>query len=45
MTHPRKGGETMKKFTIRDAETVKTTAALYGCTGCPWRCIIGSIEG
>ena len=28
----------MKKFVIRDLETVKTTAALYGCSACPWRC-------
>ena len=28
----------MKKFEIREVETVKTTAALYGCSACPWRC-------
>ena len=28
----------MKKFVIRDVETVKTTAALYGCSACSWRC-------
>jgi len=25
----------MRKFRIRDLETVKTTAALYGCDACP----------
>jgi hypothetical protein len=25
----------MKRFVIRDLETVKTTAALYGCDQCP----------
>lgn len=28
----------MKKFVIRDVETVKTTAALYPCDACPWIC-------
>jgi hypothetical protein len=28
----------MKKFVLRDLETVKTTAALYGCSVCPWNC-------
>lgn len=25
----------MRKFKIRDVETVKTTAAVYGCDACP----------
>jgi len=25
----------MKRFVIREVETVKTTAALYGCDACP----------
>jgi len=25
----------MRKFRIRDVETVRTTAALYGCDACP----------
>lgn len=30
----------MKKFVIRDVETVKTTAALYGCNlTCWWECL------
>jgi hypothetical protein len=30
----------MKKFVIRDVETVKTTAALYGCNiHCWWECL------
>jgi hypothetical protein len=29
----------MKKFEIREAETVKTTAAAYPCWVCPWFCI------
>lgn len=28
----------MKKFELRKAETVKTTAALYPCWVCPWIC-------
>jgi hypothetical protein len=28
----------MKKFGIREVETVKTTAALYACSACPWIC-------
>lgn len=28
----------MKKFRIRELETVKTTAALYACWQCPWVC-------
>lgn len=28
----------MKKFVIREAETVKTTAAAYPCWVCPWIC-------
>lgn len=29
----------MKKFAIRETETLKTTAAAYGsCLPCPWRC-------
>lgn len=28
----------MRKFEIREVETVKTTAALYACSACPWRC-------
>jgi hypothetical protein len=28
----------MKKFAIREVETVKTTAALYPCGACPWIC-------
>lgn len=31
----------MKKFVIRDLETVKTTAANYGCDQCPWNCAVG----
>ncbi len=30
----------MKKYVIREVETLKTTAALYGdCWTCPWNCI------
>lgn len=29
----------MKKFDIREAETVKTTATAYPCWMCPWICI------
>ncbi len=28
----------MKKFVIREAETVKTTASAYPCWVCPWIC-------
>lgn len=28
----------MKKFVVREAETVKTTAAAYPCWVCPWIC-------
>ena len=29
----------MKRFVIREVETVKTTAALYGCVlHCLWEC-------
>ena len=37
-----KGGEPMKKFVIREVETVKTTAAFYECTIClpDWICAI-----
>lgn len=29
----------MKKFVIRETETLKTTAAVYGtCLLCPWHC-------
>ena len=28
----------MKKFEIKEVETVKTTAALYACWVCPWVC-------
>jgi hypothetical protein len=30
----RKGGDVMKKFSVRKLETVKTTAALYGALRC-----------
>lgn len=31
----------MKKFVIRQTETLKTTAASYGtCLLCPWVCIL-----
>lgn len=33
-----KGDSLMKKFVIRQAETLKTTAAVYYCTACPWHC-------
>jgi hypothetical protein len=30
----------MKKFVIREVETLKTTAAVYGsCLPCPWLCL------
>jgi len=29
-----KGGETMKKIRVREVETLKTTAALYGGPSC-----------
>jgi hypothetical protein len=29
-----KGGETMKKISVREVETLKTTAALYGGDPC-----------
>jgi len=30
----------MKKFVIRETETLKTTAAAYGtCWLCPWNCL------
>lgn len=32
---PPKGGDPMKKLSVRSLETVKTTAALYGGHGCP----------
>lgn len=33
----------MKKFVIREAETLKTTVAGYGsCLPCPWNCINAS---
>lgn len=28
----------MKKINVRKTETLKTTAAEYGCDMCPWRC-------
>jgi hypothetical protein len=31
----------MKKFEIREAETVKTTATAYPCWMCPWICVPG----
>lgn len=36
----------MKKFVIRDLETVKTTAALYGCDECPekWWCQLDALS-
>ena len=35
----RKGVKRMKKITVRKVETLKTTAAAYGCSGCPWLCM------
>ncbi len=34
----------MKKFALRKAETVKTTAALYPCWVCPWICGPGPVD-